>query len=123
MTNLLSLVREDMAVYDRNDDRIGVVKAVQFGDEDLARPGVETATAQPLPEQQTGPSELIRDFARALSTDRDIPEEIRSRMRRYGYFRVDGLLKSARYVRADQIQEVGDERVDLNVDADELLTA
>lgn len=120
MKNMLIKVREEMEVYDSTGDKVGTVKAVQFGDEDLERPGAETTTTQSQP--KAGENSLVDDFARAISSDDRSPDELLAQFERYGYLTVDaGLLRSNRYVRADQITSVSGNRVELNASHDELL--
>lgn len=119
MKNTLSQIHENMPVYDREGNKIGTVKAVQLGDEDLARPGVETATAQT---PDVPGNELVEDLARALDFEAPVPAEIRTRFERYGYIRIDtGLLSSDRYACADQVTKVTADRVDLDAVEDDLV--
>jgi hypothetical protein len=120
MKNMLTQVRKDMAVYDREGNMIGTVETVYFGDEDLERPGVETATA---PTPDVANRGLIENVPEALNPDNRIPTELRSRLQRYGFIKVEtGILASDRYARADQITKVDENRVELNVTQDELIT-
>ncbi|NDJ78741.1 MAG: hypothetical protein GYB65_21025 [Chloroflexi bacterium] len=119
MQNMMTRIREDMPVYDSTGTRIGVVKAVHFGDEDLERPGAETQTAQ---KPQVRGNTFVDKFAEALTLGNDVPEELRKRLERFGYFRVGtGLLVSDRYASADQIAKVDVDRVDLTATMDELI--
>lgn len=120
MKNMLSKVQEDMTVYDREGNKIGTVKAIQMGDEDLERPGAETSTAASA--ETTTDNTLVEDFARAISSDHDFPEEMKKRYMRYGYVKVDaGLLRSDRYFAADQIANVSGDRIELNVSMSDLV--
>jgi hypothetical protein len=121
MKNMLIQVKEHMLVYDSAGKKIGAVKTVQLGDEDLERPGVETSTAQT---NEVVGNELIQDLAKAFELRDEVPDELRERLERYGYIRVDtGFLASDRYASADQIANVTADRVDLNVTKDELIAA
>ena len=120
MKNLLPQIHEDMSVYDRTGKKIGEVRNVQFGDEDLEHPGIETATTRSHPELSDN---LVDYVAKALTAEEQIPEEIRNRLQRYGYIKIDtGFLASARYASAEQIADVTGDRVDLNITKDELVT-
>lgn len=120
MKNLLTDIREDMPVYDRENNKIGTVEEIRFGDEDLERPGAETSTAQ---KAKVVGNTLVDDIARAIRVDDRLPEEIRSRLQRYGYVKIDtGLLTSDRYVIADQIEKVSADRINLKVGQDDLIT-
>ena len=116
---LLASVREGMEVYARDGKKIGTVETVQFGQEDPAAPGPETATVH---EQDTGRGSLVENFAEALGAGEELPEVFRARLLRNGYVKVDaGLLASDRYVMADQIAAVAGDRVELHVSKDELI--
>ena len=119
MRNMLNQIHEDMPVYDRRGNKIGTVDEIQFGDENPEEPGVETATAK---RPSNGDGGLIEDLARAFSAGDMLPAELRSRLIRYGFFKIDtGLLSPDRYVSADQIASVDGERVTLNVSEDDLI--
>lgn len=121
MKNMLIQIKEHMPVYDSAGKKIGAVKTVQFGDEDLERPGVETSTARTA---EVIGNQLTEDLAKAFKTGNQIPVELRKRLERYGYVKVDtGVLASDRYASADQIANVTADRVDLNVTKDELIAA
>jgi len=121
MRNILNQIREDMAVYDRQGNRIGTVDAIQFGDENPQDPGINTVTAQ---DPTMRDNSLIDDFARALDTGNDLPDVLRARLLRYGFFKIDtGMLSSDRYVSADQIAGVDGDRIMLNVAEDDLIKA
>ena len=119
MENKLTQIHEHMPVYDRTGKKIGAVKNVQFGDEDLERPGVETSAAE-LPSEMGG--NIIGFVASVFTTGNHMPDEFRKRLQRYGYIKVDtGIVTSDRYASADQIAKVGANRVDLTVTQDELI--
>jgi hypothetical protein len=119
MKNMLTQIHEDMPVYDRTGKKIGAVKNVQFGDEDLERPGVETSTAEAPAETDDN---IVDYVAEVFATVDRIPEEFRKRLQRYGYIQVDtGLLTSDRFASSDQIANVTTDRVDLSVTKDELI--
>jgi hypothetical protein len=119
--NLIMNIREGMTVYARDGKKVGRVEDVQFGDEDLSQPGVETSDAQDVRKMD---ETLVDVVAQAFSLPNRAPEEIRERLLRYGYMKVDtGLLASDRYVEADQIADVNGDRVELSVTRDELVKA
>jgi hypothetical protein len=120
MKNMLGQVREAMTVYDREDNKVGTVRFVHFGDEDLDKPGVETATA---PRDQWKEKGLIEDLAEAIVPPDRFPPELRSRLQRYGYIRIDtGLLSADRYATADQVADVKGDRVKLSVTKTNLIS-
>jgi hypothetical protein len=118
--NVLEQVQKGMHVYDRDGKDIGKVEYVQFGDEDPTEHGVETVTVQRPP--VSGGELLDKVLEGARPRDR-MPEEFRSRLMRYGFLKVNpGILRSDRYVVADQIAGMSGSRVKLNVLRDELIT-
>lgn len=116
---LLDSVNEGMEVFDASGNKIGTVKKVRSGDEDPTNATVETVSDdQEITDDR---SDLIEDLARAFGPDTRIPEELQERMRRTGYIQVDsGFLSSDRIVMREQVASVGDDRVNLNVDEDEV---
>jgi hypothetical protein len=118
--DMMAAIKEDMDVYDIEDNKIGTVEAIHFGDEDLAQAGAETASAKRPTDEQ---NDLAEAFREVLSSTNALPEEIRERLIRFGFVKVDaGLLRSDRLVLADQIAAVTDDRVRLKVGADDLIT-
>lgn len=117
---LLDTVNEGMEVFDASGNKIGTVKKVRSGDEDPTNSTVETVSDdQEIIDDR---SDLIEDLARAFGPDTRIPEELQERMRRTGYIQVDsGFLSSDRIVMREQVASVGDDRVNLNVDEDEVI--
>jgi hypothetical protein len=66
---------------------------------------------------------LVENLAEAFAGDNDdLPREMRRRLLRDGYIRVDtGILKADRFVTPDQISSVSDENVYLSVMSDDLI--
>src|SRR5690606_9126112 len=94
--NHLTHIREGMTVVDRNNDQVGKVDYVQFGDEDPSRPGAETRTVDTSGDQ---PDSIINNLAEALVSGDEIPEALRARFSRYGYIKIEkGMFASDRYV-------------------------
>lgn len=116
--NAMTHIREGMDVYDVNGDKLGSVVGVYFGDEDPNRPGAETASAP----RDTTPDTFVENLAEALNPPDDMPEELRQRLQRHGFIKVDtGILRQDRYVMPEMIAGVGDDRVDLKISSDEAL--
>lgn len=117
---VLSHIHEGMAVYDYNEDKIGTVSFVRMTDEDPTRPGPETASA-PMTDDPRRES-LVYQVAEAFVDGDDLPEEVRRRLLREGYIRVDtGVLKADRFVTPDQISHVSEENVYLSVSEDDVI--
>jgi hypothetical protein len=118
--NVLEQIQKGMHVYDRNGKGVGKVEYVQFGDENPTQPGIETVTAQQPPDARN--KLLDKALAGAKAEDRE-PEELRARLLRYGFIRVDpGILRSDRFVLSGQIAGVSGSRVKLSVPRDQLIT-
>ncbi|MDX1994596.1 MAG: hypothetical protein SF029_19595 [bacterium] len=116
--SVLSRVEEGMSVLDSNGHRVGKVKGVQFGDENVNEPGVNTVT----PSQNEEGNDFVEVIADALVGDDNLPEALRARMMRYGYVRIDtGLLSADCFATADQITGIVDGDLHLNVTGDELI--
>lgn len=114
-------IKEGMAVLDHDKNKIGTVKHVQFGDEDLGDPGAETATTAGQGSQRD--DSLIENIAEALAPASGIPESVRKHMLRYGYIRIDTPpLQSDRYAAFDQIAGIEDDQVVLKVSDEALPT-
>ena len=105
----ISQVREDMAVVDSANERVGKVKDVKMGDP-------EAATGEG---QQVGaPSSLTDRISAAFgASDPAVPDAEAARLLRLGYVRIDtaGLFASDTYAASDQIQRVADDTVYLTV--------
>jgi hypothetical protein len=96
---LLARIREGMAVYDRDEQKVGTVKDVYLGGEDLSEAAVPEGSA----------------LAQA-------PAALRSRLAAHGFVEVGtGLLQANRYATGDQVAAVGEDRVTLAVAQDDLL--
>lgn len=113
--SILAQVHKGMHVYDMHGDRIGTVDFVQFGEENPGTPESETITgSNTIATQQA--SNLVMDVADALWGGDDLPEALRARLMRYGFIRIDGGWFGAdRYILADQIANVSQDRVNLNI--------
>jgi membrane-associated protease RseP (regulator of RpoE activity) len=112
MRDLLMDVRDGMAVYDRDDDRIGTVREVYLGSE----PG---PTTNPVPRP---PHSLIDDLVQALAPPA-IPEVLWERLLGEGFVRIDtsGPFAADRFAFASQIREVSEAGVRLDAGRDDLL--
>ncbi len=112
-TPLIEQVREGMTVVDRAGARVGEVSLVQMGDP-------EAVTTAGNDYEVPG---LVRDVVRSVvGAEPDVPEPLRSRLRRYGFLKVDGpgLMDADRYVRADRIAGITGDTVRLSVTRDQL---
>lgn len=122
MSSFLEQIREGMKVYDRSQAEIGRVEVVKFSDEDPETPEPEIVDVNPIEREKR---QTLLDIIAALFRDDALPEELRERLLREGFVRVDatGLLQPDRYVLPDQIASVSGDRVMLKVDKAELIVA
>lgn len=119
MTNVLEDVREGMKVVDSSGERIGTVEWVHFSDEDPETPEAEVATPGGGEETERSMLDVITNSFQVDS----VPEELRQRLLRRGFVRIDaaGIFAADRYVLPEQIDSVGNDGITLNVDRDELI--
>lgn len=123
MPNLMLQVKEDMDVFDKNGKRVGSVDVIHLGDEDLSDRDLETSTPQKPPVAR---QPLVAAITSALSRTDTAPEELRARLERYGFFKVDAsIFTTDRYVLATQIAAVDTDegRVDLTITEDDMIEA
>jgi hypothetical protein len=114
-SNPLDAVREGMHVVDAAGQDVGRVELVRMGDP-------EAATTAGNEERATGP------FARVAEAfgghgEPDVPEPLRSRLVRSGFLKVSGghLLAHDRYVPAERVGGVANDRVQLTVRREDLV--
>lgn len=119
-TSSLRGIREGMKVFDRQQEKIGEVEYVKFGDDDPSTPETEASGISPI--QTDRRDTLIDNIAEAFRTD-ELPEEVREKLLLQGFIRIDadGLFAADRYVTPDQIGGVTEDGVTLTVSKDELL--
>src|SRR5215213_3515762 len=104
-SNVLTLVREGMDVFDSKGDRVGSVRNLYMGagsEKSLAE-GTGAATA---PDPRMRDDSLLDDVARAFGADdEDMPEVLRNRLLREGYIQIDtaGLFASDVYATPEHI--------------------
>lgn len=115
--DILTQVREGMKVFDRNNKHVGTVEFVKMGDEDMAQPGVETAT----PGVGLPVNPLEETIANIFDPE-ELPQPVQARLLRYGFIRIEPgtLFGRDRFVAADQIAAITENGVLLKVSADEL---
>jgi hypothetical protein len=110
----LEQVQAGMHVVDAAGEDVGRVDFVQMGD-----PQADTTAGNEA--RESGAFELV---AKALGGkgEPDVPEPLRSRLVREGYLKLDGanLLDADRYVPAEYVRTVAQDRVQLNVSREAL---
>jgi hypothetical protein len=119
--SLLNHVREGMDVYSYDDEYIGEVEWVYFGSvggsEDVTGAGPATPDDPRMRERN-----FIDDIADVFRDD-DMPDELREKLMRQGFIRINasGLFASDRYATPNQISAVHDDRVILTANRDTLI--
>lgn len=120
MSSILEQVRQGMRVCDPDGREIGTVEHVHLSDEDPATPEAETVAVSRDPgDRRFGADAWL---AAAFGAD-DLPVEVRQRLLRHGFLRMDakGLFAGDRYVMPEQVAAVEGERVVLKVGRDRLV--
>jgi hypothetical protein len=119
---LLTRIYEGMTVYDPEGTKIGTVKGVYLGavSPDADERGLGSATTSDPGSPETS---LLEDFARTISPTEPFPEELRQRLLREGFIRIDcsGIFTADRYAMPDHIAQVVDDQITLRVTRDDLL--
>jgi hypothetical protein len=119
--SILTQISEDMAVYDRQNDKVGTVRSIHLGavsvEDDERGLGPATTSAE-----DAADSSPLEDFARIFAPD-TIPAPVRARLLRHGFIRINttGLFAADRYAMPEQIASVSGDRVTLRVAREELL--
>jgi len=115
MESKLNAVQPGMHVVDAAGKDVGRVDMIRMGD-----PEAETTAGNN--DLRSEPLDLV---ARAIGSEAepDVPEPLRSRLVRSGYLKLDGanLLDTDRYVPADKVTDVADDRVRLSVRREDLI--
>jgi hypothetical protein len=119
-------VKEGMKVFDSDNNEVGKVDFIRFGevsDEALDRGRGPAGTSDETLGEEEG---ILEDFAfGGAGTPEEIKEAelIRARMLRSGYIRINasGLFASDRYVLPENIASIDDESIKLNIHKDKLL--
>ena len=119
MQNLPRDIHVGMTVFDRNHHEIGKVDDLKFA-ENATDPDVTPAELDATDLRRD--DSLIEDIAEAFGKE-ELPEELRNRLLREGYIRLDtkGLLARDRYILPDQIASAAGDEVMLNVEKDALI--
>ncbi|MBX3001315.1 MAG: hypothetical protein KF893_22530 [Caldilineaceae bacterium] len=119
--SVLMRVHEGMDVYNYDDERIGKVESIFFGSvsPEEAATGTGAATADNPAMRERG---FLDDLANVFRDD-NLPDELRERLLRKGFIRIDssGLFSSDRYAMPEQIAAVHEDRVILRTDKEGLI--
>lgn len=119
--SVLMRIHEGMDVYNHDDERIGQVESIYFGSvgDQEAATGTGAATADNPATRERG---FLDDLANVFRDD-DLPDELRERLLRQGFIRIDssGLFSSDRYATPEQIAAVHEDRVILRTNKEGLI--
>jgi hypothetical protein len=119
---ILTQIYEGMSVYDPKGSKIGTVNQVRFGavTSEAEERGLGPATTATVERSERS---LLEDFARSISPNEPVPDELRQRLLRRGFIRIDctGIFTSDRYAMSDQIAHVSGSQVTLKTTRDALL--
>jgi hypothetical protein len=119
---MLMQIRTGMKVYDRNEDEVGTVEYVQFTDENPEQPGPETLTST-IDKTEPYRNTLVESIGRAIAGSDNFPEEVRQKLLREGFIKIDtGLLTADAFALPNQISSVSSENVYLHVTRDDLIS-
>ncbi len=115
MNTNLNAVHRGMHVVDASGEDIGRVDLIRMGDS-------EATTTAGNTDMTPRPLDLVAE-ALGGENEPDVPEPLRSRLVRAGYLKLDGarLLETDRYVPADKVRDVADDKVRLSVRRDDLI--
>ena len=109
---LLNEIREGMAVFDKQDNRVGNVVLAFSGEGEY------------VAEANFGMEAAAPDVQEAVDSDR-LPDEVRERLLSYGFIKLStgGLFPGTRFVTPTQVSDVDIEnnRLSLSVEGSELL--
>ncbi len=110
--DLIARINEGMVVYDSHNQRVGVVEFIKLNEEDSS---AQAADMYPYQSFVNGLNGIFDDAD-------DIPDELRARLAREGYLRIDGgFLAADRIALLDQIADVDENAVTLAVRLNELI--
>lgn len=108
--NTLSQIYEGMTVYDHVGAKVGTVKEVHLG---AVTAAADERSLGPATAYEPGSAEtsLLDDFAKAVSPTEPLSEELRQRLLRRGFIRIDctRIFAADRYAMSEQIAQVSDD--------------
>lgn len=115
MNTILNAVQRGMHVVDASGEDVGRVDMIRMGDP-------EAATTAGNADMSVTPLDVIA-VAAGGEEEPDVPEPLRSRLVRSGYLKLAGahLFDADRYVPAEYVRDISDDRVRLSVRRDELI--
>ena len=119
--SILNQVHEGMDVYTSDDKHIGEVESIYFGS--VSEEEHEMGTGSPTADDPSMRDRSWMDEVADVFRTDDVPEEMRERLQRQGFIRINstGLFASDRYATPEQIAAVRDDRVILKSERDNLL--
>ena len=120
-THDVNAIKEGLDVLDANDEKIGTVDTIKFGEENSSTIGSDVSEGGSGADDGIMSDSIFDDLARAIAGDDNIPDEVRQRLMVSGYFKVaSGLFRNDAYVLMDQVAHITDDHVHLNVAKDHI---
>jgi len=123
MERSIEHIEEGMTVYDADENSIGEIDFIRFGDEDPYRPGTQVVSDP----QEDLPRSLFEQLVHGFVGSEEMPSEIEARLHRYGYIRIHhtGPFEAAYYTTLNNVARVmpNEGRVYLSVNKDSLIEA
>ena len=106
---LMSRIHEGMRVVDAAGEDVGKVEYFEMGNPEAA-----TTTGQQMP---TGLVDVAAEAIVPGEDEPDVPEPLRTRLRRTGFIKIDGpgLFERDRYVSSERVRDVSNDQVQLAV--------
>ena len=109
--DLMARIREGMPVVDAAGEDVGKVEYFEMGNPEAA------TAAGNEPQPSSGLLEAAAETITPGEAEPDLPEPLRTRLRRTGFLKIDGpgLFERDRYVSSERIRDVSNDQVHLAV--------
>ena len=113
--DFMSRIREGMRVVDAAGEEVGKVEYFEMGNPEAA-----TTAGQEM--RSTGLVDVAAEAIVPGEDEPDVPEPLRTRLRRTGFLKIDGpgLFERDRYVSSERIRDVTNDQVHLAVRKEDL---
>lgn len=112
---IIDSLEENMFVYDADGNRVGDITFLHFGE------GHDAASVSEVTMDDPTNSALTDTITDVFGKDTQLPEELRKKLYRHGFARVDGALTKTYFFIPEQIARIEDDTVHLNVSKGELV--
>jgi hypothetical protein len=113
-------IEEGFDVRDVKNDHIGTVRTFRFSDDDPRTEVAETETTAGVADRER--NDIVSNVLEVFVDDDDLPQELRERLLRQGFVRIDqGLFAPDLFATMEQVARVADRTVYLNIARDQLI--